>query len=59
MSKQRDNKLLRDEVIEKASELPLNDQKSVLNIAKAMRFTRDEIEKKSDGEPDDEGEKLP
>lgn len=59
MSKQRDNKLLREEVIEKASELPLNDQKSVLNIAKAMRFTRDEIEKKSDGEPDDEGEKLP
>jgi len=59
VSKQRDNKLLREEVIEKASELPLNDQKSVLNIAKAMRFTRDEIEKKSDGEPDDEGEKLP
>ena len=48
MKKQKDDTTIVDEIIENASELPIECQECMLTIVKAMEFTRDCLTKKLD-----------
>jgi len=48
MSKQHENSRLLDEIIDKASELPLEYQEFLLAVAKGMAFSRSQSSKESD-----------